>query len=266
MLLVRALAGGFDIDIHEPSLNPLISISRDHRYTLISLIPAQMYTILKDEESLLKLNKFKNILLGGAHISDELATMLGKVKPKVYHTYGMTETCSLIALRLMNHDPWPGFRMNDYISSELSEECCLSVKGEQTGNQWVHTRDVIEFLSDGSFLIKGRLDTSINTGGHKIFPEILEPRILEILKQNSIEVNLAITSIPDPIWGEQLVLVTEPLNGIENPLEILNNKLKPFELPRAFLIIEKLPLNQSLKTDRAELKNLVLMEKNLKLL
>lgn len=260
MMVIRSLAGGFPIHIYEPKANPMNDIEPNHTFTFISLVASQLITIFDSEESIKKLNRFKNILLGGSDINSELIQKIKSLKPNVYHTYGMTETCSHIALKKLNNGSWPHFKPNAYVDLKTNENGMLSIKGFQTGSEWVHTNDVVKLYENGNFDFIGRADFMINTGGYKVFPEQLEQKIASAFLSDKWDTHFAITSKPDEKWGEAMVLIldssiTMSLNEI---LEILKPSLEKYEMPKKSLKIESIPLNDSGKTDRLKLRQLVL--------
>lgn len=259
MMLVRALAGGFNIQIVEPKLDPMEKIDALHSFTFVSLVPSQIVSILKSVESTKKLNRFKNILLGGSEITSELSNEIGSLTPNIYHTYGMTETCSHIALKKLNNGAWNHFKPNPYVELKTDSNGLLSIKGFQTGSEWINTNDVVELYEDGSFDFVGRLDFMINTGGYKIFPEKLEHKIKTIFNSNNWYTEVIITSRPHEVWGEEVILIVNTSLNKE-PEEILSSlkpKLEKYELPRKVVQINSIPYNPSGKIDRLLLKQMM---------
>ena len=93
------------------------------------------------------------------------------------------------------------------------------------------TTDVVESINEG-FVVKGRLDQVIISGGVKLFPEEIESMLSTIVFQPYY-----ISSLPDEVLGQKVVLYVEgetqdfqiekinQLNlGIRKPREII---LKP---------------------------------------
>lgn len=260
MMIVRSLAGGFNINIYEPKANPMEDISSNHTFTFVSLVPSQLITILSNDNSIEKLNRFKNILLGGSGISSEVLQKIKLLKPNVYHTYGMTETCSHIALKKLNNVTWPHFRPNPYVEVMTNENGLLSVKGFQTGSEWIHTNDIVKIYDNGDFDFVGRADFVINTGGFKVFPEQLEQQIKHIFNTQNWLADVVITSIPNEKWGDEIILVInrEPDVSHLEILKVLKPDLKKHELPKKVLFVKNIPLNESGKIDRPKLGKLVL--------
>ncbi|MFM9944313.1 MAG: AMP-binding protein [Bacteroidia bacterium] len=260
MMIVRSLAGGFNLVIQEPKSNPMIDIESNHSFTFVSLVPSQLLSILNSEDSTRKLNRFKNVLLGGADLPTELILKIDKLKPNIYHTYGMTETCSQIALKKLNNGSWPHFKPNPFVEMKTNGEGWLSIRAFQTGNEWIDTKDIANIHKDGSFDFIGRADFMINTGGYKVLPEQLEQKIKSFFKNIDQDLDLAITSIPNEKWGNKIILVLTLLSDIsENEiLEQLKPNLEKYEFPKHILKLETIPRNEGGKIDRIKLNQLVL--------
>ena len=264
MMVIRSLAGGFDLKIAEPTADPMLELAEDHSFTFVSLVPYQLSKILLNDRSRNKLNRFKNILLGGSEIPSQLIKEIESLAPNIYHTYGMTETCSHIALKKLNHQPWPHFIPNPGVELLVDPDGILSVKALQTGGNLIKTSDIIKLYEDGSFDFMGRKDFVINSGGFKIFPERLEQKVSDLLLQKGITLNLAFTSVPHSEWGEQLILVIENKIVLDYNIiiEILKDSLEKYEVPKRLIYLDKIPLNDGGKIERFVLKNQVLMSFN----
>lgn len=251
MALTRALVFHWDYKVVEPSLNALKSLSINHDYELVSLTPLQLETILQSAEETIKLNRFTIVLLGGGKVSQGLEKKIAVLKPRFYETYGMTETYSNIALKRIGSDsaftPIKGW----VISS--NSEGCLRAKNDIM-NIAVESNDVVNILDNNSFEIIGRNDFVINSGGLKIFPEMLEKALWNL--NPKLDSALYISSVPDEKLGEKVVLV-----GMV-PLEEV--KLEPFALgrnlrPKLYFQLDELPrINH--KINRNALKSLLLQQ------
>ena len=66
------------------------------------------------------------------------------------------------------------------------------------------TNDIAEMSADGSFVIAGRLDNVIVTGGIKVIPEQVEAALAQHL-----HCPLAVTSVPDGKFGEAVAPLEE---------------------------------------------------------
>ncbi len=258
MLLVRALLYQMDIEVVKPSADFLTKLDAFHRYQLVSVVPSQL-TIIKDNKRASEaLQRFKTVLVGGAPIPASLNKELQQINgADIWQTYGMTETVSHIALRKVNgenrsefYHPLPGVEL------KTDERNCLNIKAAVTGNQWIATNDVVE-LSYGKFILCGRFDEVINSGGIKIFPAQIEWAADEILNELNLPYAAVAAALPDEKWGSKLVLVLQGTKPGEEKLEALKQRMKAvlpaYHAPAGYLFVEKFPMLPSGKINKVSL-------------
>ena len=103
------------------------------------------------------------------------------------------------------------------------------------------TTDRILMTSEG-FQILGRTDFAINSGGVKIFPEDIEPKIADILESLRIYRSFYITSKTDDKLGQKVVLVLEGVRIQDTAfiLEILKRELPPYHHPKEILFVQNI--------------------------
>jgi O-succinylbenzoic acid--CoA ligase len=180
------------------------------------------------------------ILAGGAPLSAALEQRVRAIRAPVYHTYGMTETATHVALRRLNgkeasesFSPLPG------VAIDVDERGCLRVKGPMTLNRWLQTNDRVELLTSTppAFRWLGRWDNVVNTGGVKVQVEAVE----EALEQARAALGLGerryfIAGLPDQRLGQAVTLVIEgeplPRHTEEDLLDALRQRLEPHHSPR----------------------------------
>ncbi len=244
MQLFRAEIWAVPIDVAEPTANPLLNYAGTA--TIISLTPMQLSHIWAHVDSRNALLKFRVVLLGGAGISATLEKELMAIeKPLFYHTYGMTETYSHVALRRMGE---PGFRFLLPTKASLGENDCLQFSNAITENSVLQTNDVAIIATDGSFSITGRADNIINSGGIKIAAESVEA----LLQKHSelAEGTFFCAGISDEILGEKLVLIIQ--KGISAP-DLQKIPFEPTYLrPKAILTAEQFLFTETDKIRRKE--------------
>jgi O-succinylbenzoic acid--CoA ligase len=246
MMVVRALAGGLNLLLAEPSGRPLKEL--DEEVSFAAMVPLQVYESLENRDPLSKIDK---LIVGGGQLNATLREkLLQATVPLVYESFGMTETCTHFALKKIN-GPKPDayFKLMDGVKALVDSRGCLEVEIPGITPGKVLTSDLVEMVDAGKgFNWLGRYDNVINSGGIKIIPELLE-------KEARACTGLECLVLPEahPKLGEQLVLVVE--YGGTNPpvqkwLSCLRQNLSPYEVPRRVLTLEKLPRNASLKPDR----------------
>jgi O-succinylbenzoic acid--CoA ligase len=251
MMLARALELDMNATVVEPSGNPLESIPEDHDLDFVSLVPLQLRRILESETGRIRLNRFKKVLIGGAPLSSDLEKEIVSLQPEVYHTYGMTETASHIALRPLNGpNASPYFYPLEGVEISLDDRGCLLIRGAITRGEVLATNDLAEIKGRG-FRISGRIDNIINSGGIKVQIERVEKAIEEVLGGN---VPFFVSSLPDAVLGEKVVAVFESSGadkGFEEELKMkLGLLLSRFEIPGAILKVAEFVYTSSGKINR----------------
>ncbi|MBF9254861.1 AMP-binding protein [Pontibacter sp. 172403-2] len=243
MMLARGFIADLEMVIVDPVSNPLALAPADEQIDFSSFVPMQIQTILQDMPAALpQLNHMKGILVGGAPVSPMLQRELRSIKSPVYHTYGMTETASHIALRrLSGPEAAEYYEVLDDISVGIDRRGCLTIKGDITNNELLVTNDIVELLTPTRFRWIGRADNTINTGGVKVQIEKVELAVAEALIDWDSAPRSFVAPQPDELLGEKIVLVLEgnPLEaGKEQELlKTLRKFLKRFEMPKELYYI-----------------------------
>ena len=179
----------------------------------------------------------------------------------------MTETLSHIALRRINGDKaseW--YQPFDSVKISQTEEGCLVIDAPQVCAEPLVTNDIVEIESyiynkvekhdeveknevveKLRFLIKGRKDNVICSGGIKI--QIEE---VEALLKPHLEKPFMIVKKKDGKFGEIAVLLTEDedMKKIEATVRRLLSDHK-YWIPREYLHVNQLPLTETGKPKRA---------------
>jgi len=254
MMVVRALAGGLDLILQDPSGRPLEGITEDIAFA--AMVPLQIYETLLHQDPLFMISK---LIIGGGELHESMRKVLSRMEfPEAYLTFGMTETCTHFALKRINGaEPDPQFKILEGVELKLDHRGCLEVNVPGITSEPVITNDLVEIdESAGGFTWLGRYDNVINSGGIKIIPELLEQ---EARLCTGLE--CLVLSEPDRKLGEKLVLLVE-YSG-ENPpveqwLNCLRNSLSTYEIPRRVLTVSELPRNNSKKPDRTSAARLLL--------
>lgn len=101
MMVMRAVLGKMAL-AHKPSAAPFEKAPCGLDFA--ALTPMQAYCTLQNEDSVKRLATCRNIIVGG-FIEPELERRLSALPGHFYHSYGMTETLSHIALRPHGRTP-----------------------------------------------------------------------------------------------------------------------------------------------------------------
>ena len=254
MIVVRALLGGLDLVLTEPSSRPMQKLSGSIAFA--AMVPLQIEESLNHDDPLERISK---LLIGGGELHPATREKLSRmITPEVFEGFGMTETYTHFALKRINGtDPDSDFKLLEGVRIGLDKRACLEVEVPGITEGPLITNDLVEINKQGDgFSWLGRFDNLINSGGIKIIPELLEERIRECLGHECL-----VLSEPDRKLGNRLVLVVE-FEENDAPedqwLDKLRERLSPYELPRRLIVTPTLPRNPSMKPDRTSSRNLLL--------
>lgn len=248
MMIIRALVGGLNLLITEPTSMPFMADFG--KIDFCAMVPLQVYNSLNTVETLRRINK---LIIGGAEIRDELEVILRDLPNEVYATYGMAETYSHVAIRRINgtehernYHALPGVKFN------IDERSCLSIEADYLGKK-IQTNDVVDLTDNKTFRWIGRYDNLINSGGLKIVPEEIEAVV-----SKATGFDCAVLGLPDKKLGEKVVLVIEKGGSeiTEQELQtMLLSELPKRMQPKQIIFVDELPRNHSYKVDRFKLKD-----------
>lgn len=229
MMVVRALEAGAELWVTEVCSHPLRREGLPERIDLAAMVPLQVEQTLSVREEAEQLQKVCRLLIGGAPVSSLLEGQLQEIPTDCYVTYGMTETVSHVALRKTGQEEYEALGEVRFSSDERG---CLVIYAPHLQEKVFVTNDLVCLKDATHFKWLGRWDNVINSGGIKYFPEVLEKKI-----SSCIRGRFFITSQPDPLLGQQIVLVVEGKEPGKSELEDLyaqlRIRLEPFEMPRA---------------------------------
>lgn len=230
MMLVRALTLGLHLDVVEPNSNPLAN----KKYDFVAMVPMQV------ANSLEQLHLVETLLIGGTKVSYQLAESILKTNCKAFESYGMTETISHIAIKQIGAKP---FTILPNVSISVDERNCLVIEALELSPNKISTNDIVEILNETQFILKGRIDNVINSGGVKIFPEEVEEKLAKY-----ISTPFFVASLSDEKFGEKVILVLEG-----NTFEIENvifSELSKFQIPKEIVFIDKFVETETNKINR----------------
>ena len=216
------------------------------------MVPLQVYNSLQVPEEEARLRQIRHLLIGGGSVDSRLSARLHDFPHAVWSSYGMTETLSHIALRRVNgpqasewYTPLPT------VTVSLNDEACLVIDAPLVCPHQLTTNDLAELRSDGTFRILGRRDNVVCSGGVKIQMEEAE-RLLAV--HTSLPFQL--TKRKDEKYGEILVMLCTTASD-RDTLQSLCSKLLPhYWQPRAFVVVDRLPLTATGKPARAQAREL----------
>lgn len=250
MMVMRAITRKLKLIISDPSLKPLENLNESIEFCAM--------TPLQVENSLDKIHFIKNLIIGGAAVSESLKSKISQTlqhshsPTQIYETYGMSETLSHIALKKTYPIQDQYFNVFDDIKISTDERNCLKIYAPQLNSEILQTNDLVEIKNTNQFRFLGRIDNVINSGGAKIFPEQLEA-----LVKKKIANEVVFLGVKDESLGQKLILVVEGFESENLKSQISNLKFeKSFHKPKEIIFVEEIPRTPNGKVNRLELKSI----------
>ena len=247
MMVVRAIERKLKLVVNTPSAKPLSELDKEIDFCAMS--PLQV------ENSLDKIHLIKNIIIGGAAVSESLKIKISQTlrssetQSSIFETYGMSETLSHIALKQIYPSSEDYFKVLDGVEISLDERGCLQIFAPKLNPELLKTNDLVEINDGREFRFLGRIDNVFNSAGLKIYPEQLES-----LVKKEIPNEVVFVGVEDELLGQKLVLAIE---GEQNKkiTQQLGKIIYPSKnhQPKEIIFIEKFPRIPNGKIDRREL-------------
>ncbi len=259
MMLVRAICSGFNILTVPPGDNPLKEVD-EGRLNFAAMVPLQAENILTSlATQQVGETKIDTILLGGTQITEALLTRIIQQTATIFYIgYGMTETCSHVALRKLDKKDDGFYLAMDGVHISLDSDGCAVIDDKSLSGSPIKTNDLVEINSQDKtrFRWLGRADLVINSGGIKFCPEELEKKVAHLFEKPFI-----FSSVPDERLGQKIVLlieahVTTPVRASSEQKTALLDIMRPFipryGLPREVILLPVLARTSNGKVNRAE--------------
>jgi O-succinylbenzoic acid--CoA ligase len=196
---------------------------------LVALVPAAL--------ARLDARHFFKVLLGGSAPPPRLAD-------NVVTTYGMTETGSGV---IYDGVPLDGVEVS-VRAGEVRLRAPMLLRSYRDGTVpldgegWFSTGDAGTLDKTGHLHITGRLSDMIITGGENVWPAAVE----RVLQQHDGVAEAAVSSRPDPVWGERVVAFVVPRDPANPPAlaelrALVRDNLAAFAAPKEVVVVPSLP-------------------------
>lgn len=247
------------------------NIARDlaaQSITHISLVPAMLARLL--DLGIAPPASLRALLIGGAALSASLYERATTAGWPLYVSYGMSETAAQVATFGPDDGPWheglvgrpmPGHEIR------IGDDGRIRIRGRQVmlgylgrhssvsgidADGWLTTGDLGRLDGDGRLTVLGRADDMLISGGRNVHPQEIE----SCLAGCPGVVDVAVTGLPDPVWGDLVVaLVVGPIDS-DALLAHARRHLPSAALPRRIHRLDRLPRNAAGKLERARLRQL----------
>lgn len=230
------------------------------------------------------LDKIKFFISGGDALPDKIRAAFAMIYGrKICTGYGLTEASPVVAVNMENRDqktivvgrPLAGIKceirdlQGNAVKPGMVGELCIQgdnvmlgyykspeLTAEVLENNWLHTGDLATIDSEGNLAIVGRSKDLIIHKGFNIYPQEVE----NILMSHPSVFKAAVVGQEDTISGQVPVafvaLKDKEDKNIEKKLrDYCTDHLASYKVPRKFICLDDLPMNQGGKIDKRRLVN-----------
>lgn len=232
MMVVRALEGGYRL-VELPVSNDIVLPSDIPVVDFMPIVPSQIASLLSKPHYSARI---RNLLIGGAAPDTESCRNLCDAGYRAFISYGMTETCSHVALARAD-DPERIFTAMPGITFACMPDGRLAIEAPHFSFGRLVTNDIVDLLSASRFRWRGRADNVINSGGLKLHPEELEALYAPYLPGMCYYV----VGRPDAEWGAAATLVIEGDVDTEAIMNTLRSAIDHRRCPKAIETVDAIP-------------------------
>jgi len=137
------------------------------------------------------------------------------------------------------------------LATALSRRDC-QLQGSSVGPQWVNTGDKVEIRGDRVFFV-GRIDGSINVGGDKVFPEVVESIIREVAGVEAVVVRGKPSSIVGNLVEARVkpsLMHADPNELVETIREHCRAHSPKLQVPAFIHVVDQIDISPTGKIDR----------------
>ena len=265
-VLWRSFEAGGSVAI-SPFDDDLPSFMATANPTVASMVPTMVHRLIESNPSALTALRF--VLVGGAAMSETLVRTADSLGVRIIQTYGMTETTSQVATA--PRSTRGGAKILDGFLIEILDPQGLPVPVGETGLITIDgpavspgylgeaarvgafkTTDLGYLNADRSVSVLGRADDIVITGGENVSLAKVGDAIIGF---EGVSDAVAI-GLPDDEWGTAVAAVVA--TGLSEHVlsELARKVLAPYERPRQWVVVDRIPLLENGKHDLATLRAL----------
>lgn len=245
MMIVRSLETDSLLWAEAPSNHPLAYYELEREIDLLAVVPSQLPYLIESQN----LTYVRNLIIGGSALPESYEQRLLEKDVNAYVTYGMTETCSHVALRAIGDDFYQALPS---VCFDIDERGCLIIDCKHLSVGTIITNDIVELRDCHSFRWLGRFDNVVNSGGIKIFPEEMEKQLSRI----GDDLIYYLCGRSSERWGEELVMVVEGRENLNDLYKTICACLPSKLRPKAIYSVKKISRTSSGKIKRIPISTL----------
>jgi O-succinylbenzoic acid--CoA ligase len=242
------------------------------RATLVSLVPTQVYDLVRSE--LTAPRDLRAAVIGGGALEDSLYRRARALGWPLLPSYGMTETCSQIAtadLDSLRDNRPPCLKILDHVEVRTNKQDLLMVRGpclltgrwlstadggvweERPTDGWWTTQDRVRRIGN-ELIFLGRFGRTV-----KVFGELVDLDVLERTLRAELDegVDVRLIPRPHPRSGHEVVAVFEGGDWIRvrRAVNRWARSRRSFEVPAALFYVGRFPRTALGKVRVGQLEN-----------
>lgn len=232
--------------------------------THISLVPAMLARLL--ESGVKPPPSLRHAIIGGAALAMSLYERASPAGWPLNPSYGMSESSAQIATWTEADGPWHeglvGMALGENKIS-LTEDGRIRVRGPQimagylgeirlNPDDGFTTSDLGKIDQFQRLTVTGRADDMLISGGRNVHPSEVESCLAACPGIHDV----AVTSLPDPVWGDLIVALVVASCSRQEIGDWSNTRLPSAAWPRRIIHLPSLPRNASGKLERSALRHL----------
>jgi len=230
----------------------------------LSLVPSMLALLL--DAGARPPASLRHVLIGGAALAQPLYARATAAGWPLTPSYGMSETAAQIASWQASDGPWqqglvgralPGCEIG------ITSDGRIRLRGPQVmlgylngggpdADGWLSTGDLGHLDDEGRLTVIGRADDMLISGGRNVHPLDVEA----CLAAFPGVCDVAVTGLPDPLWGDRVVALVVGVVSAEALLAHARLHLPSAALPRKMVFLDRLPRNPAGKLERSTLRRI----------
>ncbi len=258
-VLLRCLSARRTVVLGRAGVQGFVEGLREHRVTLGSLVPTQLYRLLQGYPGLKAPAYLRALLVGGASASQSLLQQARDLGWPVLATYGLTEACAQVATDNPVHPAPAGSVGRPLLPDSIRIRAGhIEIRGpmlmsgylgdaELPPEAWFDTEDLGRLDAAGNLYVHGRRSDLVVSGGENVYPLEVEDALRGLPEVQDAQV----FGREDPEWGQVVCAVIAPagvdLQGVQVALRA---RMAGFKRPRLWATTDVLALTGSGKPDR----------------
>lgn len=283
-----ALYSGATVVIHESfDLDQVLFDIQKHHITKFYGVPTIYVRLLEQKDLPQKVRSITYSFSAAASLAEDIArAWKAETNLEIHEAYGMTESASmvtfnhyfrhvvgsvgtpanLIEVRILTKE---GLVKDAGVEGEICIRGPNIMKGylnkpaetkEAFVGGWFRSGDV-GFLDDRGYLfLVDRIKDLVITGGENVYPREVENALFA-----EPEIKEAVVfGVPDREYGERLVAMVVPKEGVVLEASVLRQRLKarlaPFKVPKEFFFVNEIPRTSAGKVQKKQLKEMVIRD------